>query len=351
MFPAAEARIAFLVLALTCLALPARAIAGRTDFEKEIKPIFETACVQCHGADKQKGKLRLDTREAWIKGGDSGPAFEPGDPAKSEVVRRITLPEDEDDVMPPKGKADHLTAAQVAVIKRWITEGAEWPTGVVAKAAPIGGKPPQSESERVGPPVSSEELRVIAELAKRGIKVAPIASGVNWRRADLRPLGTNVTANDFALLSRVSTLRELNLSGVAVRDEDIAAIASLPHLAVLHLANTGVTDAALAHLARAPKLASLNLFGTTVTDAGIGQLAALSGLKSLYVAGTHVTAAGVEKLRERLPKTEIEFGAEFAEISKPDPAPKPAPVKSTPSAPPATSKAPAPASTPASPKP
>src|SRR6266478_7626132 len=109
--------------------------AEKVNFAEEIKPLLEKACVQCHGPEKQKGKLRLDTKDALLKGGDDGQVLAPGSPEKSDFYRRITLAADDDDVMPPKGKADYLTAAQIDLVKRWITEGAPWADGVV-----IGGK-------------------------------------------------------------------------------------------------------------------------------------------------------------------------------------------------------------------
>ena len=97
----------------------------KVDFEKEIMPIFEERCVKCHGADKQKSELRLDQRAVMLKGGDSGlPTIVPGDAKKSFLVEVIS-DEDSDMAMPPKG--DPLTAEQIALITKWIDEGAEWP--------------------------------------------------------------------------------------------------------------------------------------------------------------------------------------------------------------------------------
>jgi mono/diheme cytochrome c family protein len=313
---------------------------GEVNFAAEIKPILERACVQCHGPEKQKGKLRLDSREAWLKGGDNGPAFTAGHPEKSDFFNRVTLADDHDDVMPPKGKADHLTPAQIDLVKRWITQGAVWPEGVLAVAttdAAAGGRDPR---EVVGPAPSPDELRVIADLTRRGIKVRPLASGINWRRADLRSVADKVTPELLARLTSISNLQELDLSGVRLADEDLASFVALKNLAVLHLENTRITDAGLAHLGRLEKLRYLNLFGTNVTDRGLKDLATLKNLKSLYVAGTKVTAQGLESLKQKLPNLEIESGNDFAEIAKKDPEPPPKKPAATP-APPAEAVKPA----------
>ena len=98
--------------------------AGEVSFEREVAPILAARCIECHGPEKQKQGLRLDQRAAAFAGGDSGePGLVPGQSARSEIFRRID-PEDEFDLMPPSGEP--LTAAEVALIKRWIDEGAAW---------------------------------------------------------------------------------------------------------------------------------------------------------------------------------------------------------------------------------
>lgn len=102
---------------------PAATVKGVT-FEKDIKPIFEKSCVKCHGAEKQKGKYRLDTLEAAIKGGENGEAVIQGDGAKSPLVQSIARL-DPDAAMPPDGKGDPLTAAQIGLVRAWIDQGAK----------------------------------------------------------------------------------------------------------------------------------------------------------------------------------------------------------------------------------
>ena len=98
---------------------------GAVDFEKDILPIFEESCFDCHGPDKQKGELRLDSRVSLLKGGDTGfPAIVPGNAAKSQMVH-FMKGENPDEVMPPKGGP--LEEEEIALIERWINEGANWP--------------------------------------------------------------------------------------------------------------------------------------------------------------------------------------------------------------------------------
>src|SRR3989449_11438672 len=90
------------------------------DFAKEIKPILEASCVKCHGRGKDKGGLRIDTRETLLKGGDSGPAVVPGKSAESLLIA-LVQGFDPDSVMPKKGS--RLTVEQVGVLRAWIDQG------------------------------------------------------------------------------------------------------------------------------------------------------------------------------------------------------------------------------------
>ena len=105
------------------------AAAEKVDFNKDIRPILELNCTKCHGPEQHKGKLRLDSKEAALKGGDNGPALVPGKPAESKMYASTILPPDHDDVMPPK-KEGHLSQGQTDLIKNWIQAGADWPAGV-----------------------------------------------------------------------------------------------------------------------------------------------------------------------------------------------------------------------------
>lgn len=295
--------------------------AGPADFERDIKPILQKHCVQCHGPEKQKGKLRLDTKEAFLKGGDNGPVVTPGNPEKSDLFHRITLAESHDDVMPPAGKADHLTPAQIALVKQWIADGARWPDGVVVPPG-AGGI---ATGNMAGPPPTPEELQAVAELAKLGIHARPIAAGANWRRVNFRVAGDKPPATAISLVRKIASVTDLDLGGTQITDADLAAIAEMRNLTALHLESTPITDAGLAALKSLDRLTYLNLFGTAVTDAGLATLASHRNLKALFVAETRVTAKGISELKMKLPDLEIDDGSEIKRLAKPEPPPPPKP--------------------------
>jgi hypothetical protein len=104
-------------------------------FEKKVRPILVANCIGCHGPEKQKADLRLDSRAALIKGGENGPAATPGNVEKSLLVRAIRY--DGEIKMPKKGK---MTDAEIVVLTAWVKGGAPWPEGGAAVQAGPGDK-------------------------------------------------------------------------------------------------------------------------------------------------------------------------------------------------------------------
>jgi mono/diheme cytochrome c family protein len=106
---------------------PASTKTGVT-YATDIKPILDASCIKCHGAQKPKAKLRLDSLEGVLKGSENGKVVEPGNSAKSVVVLNVAHLGDEDDFMPPpknKMGLKQLTPEQVGLIRAWIDQGAK----------------------------------------------------------------------------------------------------------------------------------------------------------------------------------------------------------------------------------
>ncbi|MCS7465931.1 PSD1 and planctomycete cytochrome C domain-containing protein [Stieleria sp. ICT_E10.1] len=96
------------------------------DFAKDVYPILQRSCFECHGSEKQEAGLRLDRRHDLLESG----SVEPGNPQESELLRRVILPRGHDEIMPAIG--DPLSASQVDALRRWIAAGAVWPETFVA---------------------------------------------------------------------------------------------------------------------------------------------------------------------------------------------------------------------------
>src|SRR5262245_53112673 len=108
---------------------------GEEFFERKVRPVLAGTCVKCHGAKKASGGLRLDSREAMLKGGDSGPAVVPGDADGSLLVQAVRR-DDEVSEMPPSEPLAEWVRADLAA---WVAAGANWPE-TTATARPIEGR-------------------------------------------------------------------------------------------------------------------------------------------------------------------------------------------------------------------
>ncbi len=115
------------LLRLTAFSLLAQTASAEMDFARDIQPILNENCVECHGGVKAAGDVSFVYEDRVINFiGDSGvPIVKPGKPDDSELIYRITT-SDEDDRMPPPDEHDALTEHQIALFKKWINEGAEW---------------------------------------------------------------------------------------------------------------------------------------------------------------------------------------------------------------------------------
>jgi hypothetical protein len=150
--------------------------AGPVRFERDVQPLL-LRCVQCHGPGKSKGDLRLDSRQAALKNRDAGgPVIVPGRPDQSEILRRVTATEAAKR-MPPKGEP--LSGEQVATLRRWIAEGADWPEHWAYRLLARPGAPALSATaaqKQLQPWAHTPIDRFIAaKLAERGLAPAPPA--------------------------------------------------------------------------------------------------------------------------------------------------------------------------------
>ncbi len=173
------------ILAALIGAIVLPSAASAVDFEKDIQPIFSAHCTKCHGDDKPKSGLSLETPAGILKGGDSGePVFIVGKSGESHLIHLVSRT-DPDEAMPPEGKGKPLSAAQINTLKTWIDEGAKMPA--VEEVAlttdhwsfqPLGDyKPPTSGEKWARGPID-----LFVRAAQHGKKLAPSP------RADRRTL-------------------------------------------------------------------------------------------------------------------------------------------------------------------
>jgi mono/diheme cytochrome c family protein len=172
MIAAAFIRSLFVYAALESLC----AAENAPDFARDILPMLEKRCYECHGEKKQKGGLRFDRKASMLKGGESGERLlVAGKSGESAFVKRV-LSTDDDEKMPPKG--ERLSGEQIEKLKAWIDAGAVIPDGVLpeekkhwAYEKPIARPLPETKS----PIRNGIDAWIFARLDREGLKPSPEA--------------------------------------------------------------------------------------------------------------------------------------------------------------------------------
>lgn len=286
----------------------------KVDFAKQILPILEARCIECHGAEDAEAELRLDIRAGLYPKERKWWTVEPGKPDKSLFFERITLPADDDDIMPAEG--DPLNKQQIALIKQWILEGAEWPEGVKAGGAAAPKEEPLALPGMDASSLKAQEAAMAAIQQMGGLAMA-VAQGSKATEVNLGLLGKKVEdAHLQKLAPMAKSLIRLDLARTGVGDGGMAHIRKLQQLRWLNLSGTAVTDAGVKQLAGMQHLAYLNLYGSKVSDAAVDTLAGLPALKKVFLWQTKVSAQGAARLRKARPGLMVDRGESAEALSK-----------------------------------
>lgn len=308
--PSAESQLAELA------ELEASGTVLTVDFATQIMPIFEASCIECHGPNKKKGNLRLDSRMYAMDARDADEqVFIPGDAEASDVFWRVTLPHDDPDLMPPEGDGDPLTPEQIALLETWINEGAVWVDVPMAVAAESTNQAATEDASTALPPfvfddaARAQQNAGLNALRQRGAVANRLASDEPWVEVRFDLLGESVTDADLALLEPLApTLTSLHLAGTAVTDDGVATLAAFPRLERLHLERTATTDRGVAHLANLTQLRYLNLYRTNVTDKALVTVANLPSIESVYLWQTEVSPQAGALLAALMPGVVVDLG-------------------------------------------
>lgn len=162
---------------LNCFFINAEELASsdEVDFERQIRPILAEKCLACHGVDPEtrEGGLRLDHREGALAGGDSESlAIVPGKPEESEFIRRVISTDEDERMPPPHSNLERLSAAEVALLQRWIVSGAEY-TQHWAFVSPV--KQPLNHRDSDSNAARAIDFFVSKKLASLGLTDSPAA--------------------------------------------------------------------------------------------------------------------------------------------------------------------------------
>lgn len=286
-------------------------------YQNAIRPLLERRCYNCHGSEKQKGKLRLDGEEYILKGGETGKTVVPGSAEDSELIKRILLPLSDEDHMAPKEKPQ-LTTNEITLLKWWIDNGADFKkkfkdlpqpaaikevlnglqTGVVAKEI----------SELPTKDVSVANTKAIKTLINAGITVVPVSQNSNYLSANF----VNAKSFSDSVITSIKNINEqliwLRLENKAVNDQVLKVVKECKNTTRLSLNYTHITDEGLKYVSEMDELQSLSLVGTRITMNGLLKLAKLKKLKQLYLYQTAIKKGDWSRLKVLFPTAKLDSG-------------------------------------------
>lgn len=264
-------------------------------FTTRVAPILDRHCVACHGPEKQKAGLRVDSFEHLLRGAESGEVIKPGDLKGSEVFRRITLPHDDEEVMPSDGKP-LLAADEIKIIELWIKGGASASEPLSAFPDAPAPRRPRPAAVAVAPDWKPLADQIRALERELGLKLVP-RSQLATDGLVLRTASAPARCDDAALAKLAplaALIVEAELARTNITDAGLASIGTWENLRVADLTRTKITSNGLSSLARLQKLEVLNLTSTPVDDAGVKTLQALPALKRVWLFGTKVSEANAD---------------------------------------------------------
>lgn len=254
-------------------------------YAKHIHPILDANCVACHGAEKIKGGLRLETLALLMKGGDEGPAVIAGQPERSPLLQRVTLPADHKKFMPAGGKPP-LKPEQIAWLRAWIQQGAS------SSVPSLAGIVVHEEFKELPLQQVGDYTSLLPAMHRLALAEGVMLTPVSKNPGDGLILNTVNVASKFSdtqlaqFASFAPYIVEIDLARTVVSDASCDTLAKFSHLRALHLEGTAITGSHLAKLTSLSQLTYLNLSETKVTQTALAPLSAMKNLRHLYLYNT-----------------------------------------------------------------
>ena len=241
-----------------------------------VQYIFDKNCVSCHGQNKQKGNLRLDTYEHIMTGGKTGKIIQLNNIEKSELIKRILLDESDEKHMPPKGKMQ-LSSFEIQIMKWWVSNGAKTSLKVkdvlsdtsLIQAIKDFHDTFSQKNEKASikrPKLDEIDAKTLKRIQASGWSLIPLSKDDYYYRAVAFNVEDSI-GNALEILKEVSkNIIELKLSFSNLTDQDAIQLAEFKSLEKLWLDHTLVTTKGLENLKKINTLNYLNLFACSINE-------------------------------------------------------------------------------------
>ena len=288
-------------------------------YEDMLAPIFETKCMSCHNAARAKGGYIMTSLSRIMAGGDSGQLpIDTLKPDSSELYKRVILPEEDGDRMPPEGNSP-LSYHEIALLKYWIDIGAKTDLKVAdtqsdrALNATINSLIPELARyqrriilSEVKKEVLRDEINELSESLKVAIYSDSIADDDGLYILAMKFPPAPFSNNQFRELAPYfNVFSKASLISSGINDDGLYHVSKMTNLKALYLQKTKLDGQGLIYLQSLKKLEILNLSFTQIDDKYALELLEIPSLKEVYLFQTEVTDQVVEAIRKNRPKLKV----------------------------------------------
>lgn len=287
-------------------------------YQDMIVPVFEAKCIGCHNDSRQKGELSMASFKTILKGGDSGhPGIVAGEADSSEIYRRLILPEDDDDRMPPKGKTP-MTQSETELLKFWISKGADMTLRVEdvrtdsAASGMVNQILPELKRYRrkhLVAEANNEQLHRSLDTVAKQLNITikkDTTADDNFYAVSMKfpPARlTNEQLRELAPFGEVFSKMSLVSSGI--EDDGLYHIGQMSNLKALYLQKTNLNGTGLIYLTKLKQLEVLNLSYTKIDDKSALELLNIPNLREVYLFQTKASPDVIKALQEYKPALKI----------------------------------------------
>ncbi len=274
--------------------------------------ILENKCVSCHNPNKTKGDLLMTSLDGLLSGGEVGNTILPKNPEESEMIRRVHLPVEDEEHMPPDGKPP-LNEQEIEILERWIALGASdtlrlfhLQTSEPLKGLVEGLMQPNGKEKWLKLPAVSDST--LQRLNTDYVTIKRVAGGSN-------ALSVNVYNSPRYMAEQVTGLQfigqnivQLDVSGLPIGQNEMNFIGSCANLEWLELDQTPITDTEMQALNLLSKLKKLKIHNTEISDGSLPVFNRMEALRKVYLWNTQISAIGLKDLKDANPILRIEAG-------------------------------------------
>lgn len=306
---------------VTSAALQLKDINEAMIFDDVVLYTMTKKCIQCHSESRQKGKLRLDSKEWILKGGKNGNVIDVNNPNNSEISKRLMLEMNDEHHMPPKNK-EQLTDDEFVIMQWWIQNGAGFNRKIATYDRDTKIKKAlKSFHERILAARNTHvkktreivleiPMKIKISLEKSGWVISPLSILENY----VRVAGFNLEIPLSNALNELKKIQmqtiELKLSYNAINESNIGLLTTFKNLEKLWIDHSMITDNSLKKIAFLNNLIYLNISNTSIGIEGIKELVNNKSLEKIYAYNTKITKADLTELSKTMRRVKIFIAAD-----------------------------------------